>query len=76
MENHMLEQPKILVVDDIPRNVKILRDRLVNEGYQVIEASNGVDALEKIKKESPDLVLLDIIMPEMDGYSGIGASEG
>ena len=64
----MLEQPKILVVDDIPRNVKILRDRLVNEGYQVIEASNGVDALEKIKKESPDLVLLDIIMPEMDGY--------
>lgn len=64
----MLEQPKILVVDDMPRNVRILGDRLVNEGYRVIEASNGLEALEKVKKESPDLILLDIIMPEMDGY--------
>jgi len=64
----MLEKSKILVVDDIPRNVRVLADRLANEGYQVIEASNGVEALEKVRKESPDLILLDIIMPEMDGY--------
>lgn len=64
----MVEHPKILVVDDIPRNVRILRDRLVKEGYQVIEAGNGEEALEKVNRESPDLILLDIIMPNMDGY--------
>ena len=64
----MAAQPSILVVDDMPRNVQILRDRLKSEGYRVSEAGNGVEALRKIRQESPDVVLLDILMPEMDGY--------
>lgn len=66
--NKMVERSKTLVVDDVPRNVRILRDRLLHEGYQVLEAFNGVEALQKAKEEGPDLILLDIIMPHMDGY--------
>lgn len=64
----MSDQGRILVVDDIPRNVRILKDRLVNMGYEVFEATNGFEALEKIKEDSPDLILLDVMMPKMDGY--------
>ena len=59
---------KILVVDDHPSNVKVLRVRLESEGHEVLEALNGVDALEIVTREKPDLVLLDIMMPGMDGY--------
>src|SRR5881409_4457404 len=59
---------KILVVDDTPQNVKLLADLLAVKGYAVVTASSGAQALEKIGKEQPDLVLLDVVMPEMSGY--------
>ena len=59
---------KILVVDDTPRNVKLLADLLVVKGYGVITADSGREALIKLDAEQPDLVLLDVVMPEMSGY--------
>ncbi|MCL5028756.1 MAG: response regulator [Bacteroidetes bacterium] len=58
---------KILVVDDLPENVFMLQDRLENEGYEVITAYDGRAAIEKALSELPDLVLLDVMMPEMSG---------
>jgi len=60
--------PKILVVDDLPSNIRILEINLKAEGYQVVLAYNGQEALDKVESESPDLVLLDVMMPGMDGY--------
>lgn len=60
--------PKLLVVDDTPVNVKLLADLLGAKGYQVLTASSGGEALEKLKTDQPDLVLLDVVMPEMTGY--------
>jgi class 3 adenylate cyclase/CheY-like chemotaxis protein len=64
----MSELKKILVVDDIPQNVKLLNDLLTVKGYDVLTASSGPEALEKVKADRPDLVLLDIMMPGMNGY--------
>jgi len=59
---------KILVVDDTPRNVKLLADLLTVKGYNVATAASGREALGQIETEPPDLVLLDVVMPEMSGY--------
>jgi adenylate cyclase len=59
---------KILVVDDTLRNVKLLADLLAVKGYAVVTALSGQEALVKIEQEHPDLVLLDVVMPEMSGY--------
>jgi adenylate cyclase len=59
---------KILVVDDTPSNVKLLADILGARGYAVVTAASGVDALETVERERPDLVLLDVMMPGMSGY--------
>jgi DNA-binding NtrC family response regulator len=64
----MRRKAKILVVDDHPSNIKVLRTRLSSDGYEVITAANGREALEKCQTENPDLVLLDVMMPGMDGY--------
>jgi len=58
----------ILVVDDNPKNVELLEASLAHEGYDVLKAYNGKEALGIIESMRPDLVLLDIRMPEMDGY--------
>ena len=58
----------ILAVDDRPRNLELLRDVLSEEGYEVIEALSGGQALECVARKLPDLILLDVIMPDMDGY--------
>ncbi len=58
---------KILLVDDEPDILEIVSYNLSNEGYQVITAENGVEAVKKAKKELPQLVILDVMMPEMDG---------
>lgn len=59
---------RVLVVDDILPNVKLLEAKLSSEYYDVLTASNGEEALEKVKSDSPDIVLLDIMMPGMDGF--------
>ncbi len=58
----------ILIVDDTPENLRVLGDLLKNEDYDVRIATNGKGALENIKKSPPDLILLDIMMPDMNGY--------
>ena len=60
---------KILVVDDTPQNVKLLADLLGVKGYRVCTAANGEEALAQVAKEKPDLVLLDVMMPEVDGFT-------
>src|SRR5881409_118076 len=59
---------KILVVDDVAVNVKLLADLLTVKGYAVVTAAGGAEALTKIDKEQPALVLLDVMMPGMSGY--------
>ena len=59
---------KILVVDDTPRNVKLLADLLSVKGYGVVTAVSGREALIQVAWEQPDLILLDVVMPEMSGY--------
>src|SRR5881296_814332 len=59
---------KILVVDDMPVNVKLLADLLTVKGYTVVTAASGAEALTKVDKEQPGLVLLDVMMPGMSGY--------
>ena len=63
---------KILVVDDEPSIVKILEARLKAEGYEVVSAMDGLTALDLAKKENPDLVILDLMLPKMDGYKVCG----
>lgn len=59
--------PKILVVDDQPINIKLLQRKLERQGMDVLVAYNGQECLDLVKNEMPDLILLDIMMPEMDG---------
>ncbi|MEM7651225.1 MAG: PleD family two-component system response regulator [Pseudomonadota bacterium] len=59
---------RVLVVDDILPNVKLLEAKLSSEYYEVLTAMNGEEALKKVAEESPDLVLLDVMMPGMDGF--------
>jgi class 3 adenylate cyclase/CheY-like chemotaxis protein len=59
---------KILVVDDTSKNVKLLADLLIVKGYSVVTAESGREALARLEAERPDLVLLDVVMPEMSGY--------
>jgi len=60
---------KILIVEDDLPILKILVDKFTKEGYVVMQALDGLEGLEKIQKEKPDLVLLDIMMPKMDGIT-------
>jgi DNA-binding response OmpR family regulator len=58
---------KILVIDDLPENVFMLQDRLEHEGYEVITAYDGKSGIDKAKSELPDLILLDVMMPDITG---------
>jgi DNA-binding response OmpR family regulator len=60
--------PKILVVDDVPENVRLLEAVLVPRGYEVVTAHDGYAALDLVEAEKPDLILLDVMMPGLDGY--------
>ena len=64
----MRDPARILVVDDVADNVEILRMRLGALGYEVVEATDGEQALAKAAETLPDLILMDIQMPVMDGY--------
>lgn len=59
---------RVLVVDDILPNVKLLEAKLTSEYYDVLTATNGMDALKRVEADSPDIVLLDVMMPGMDGF--------
>lgn len=61
-------QKKILIVDDEPQLVELLKARLEANHYEVIHAGDGLSALEKARREKPDLVILDLMLPKMDGY--------
>ncbi len=61
-------RPLILVVDDEPRIIRFVRVNLEMEGFRVIEAHNGLEALDKVRQHLPDAILLDVMMPEMDGF--------
>jgi len=65
----MRDPPLVLVVDDVPDNVEILQMRLEAQGYEVATAEDGVEALNKTRALQPDLILLDIMMPKMDGIA-------
>lgn len=64
-----IQKGTILLVDDQPQNLRLLSDLLEEQGYEVQQAINGTIALQAIARQQPDLVLLDITMPDVDGYS-------
>ena len=64
----MSAEGRIVVVDDTPQNVKLLEAVLTGRGYEVVAASSGEEALEAVADGRADLMLLDIVMPGMDGY--------
>jgi two-component system cell cycle response regulator len=66
---------RILVVDDIEANRRLLQAKLEAQYYTVIQAENGPQALEVASKELPDIILLDVMMPGMDGYRGLPPAE-
>jgi CheY-like chemotaxis protein len=61
-------KPKVLIVDDMKENVELMEAYLAVEPYEVICAYGGKEALQKVKDEKPDIVLLDVMMPEINGY--------
>jgi len=64
----MSEKKRILVVDDEPDFAAIVQGNLEKEGFEVEIAYNGVEGLEKVRSNPPDAIVLDVMMPEMDGY--------
>lgn len=71
LEKHPNQQQKLLVIDDEPDTVFLLRGILEREGYEVAGASNGKEAIQKIKTFQPSLVISDMMMPHMDGWQTI-----
>ncbi len=63
-----MSRSKILIVDDEPFNVDYLEQELEDRNYKTVSAANGQEALEKVQSEAPDLILLDIMMPLVDGF--------
>ena len=64
-----MSKAKVLIVDDEPFNIDVLEQALDGTEYQVVTASNGQEAWAKIQSEQPDLILLDLMMPVMDGFT-------
>ena len=62
---------KILICDDEALIRNVIKEYLVVENYQVLEAENGIDAIEVVKNNDVDLVIMDIMMPKMDGYQAV-----
>ncbi len=59
---------KILIVDDDPNIVLLVRTYLQHKGYEIVSAADGMEAIEKAKAEKPDVMIMDILMPRLDGY--------
>lgn len=67
--NNKKEKSLVLIVDDVPRNIKVLGDILRTKDYRIAVSTNGTQALEMVNKIQPDLILLDVMMPDMDGFA-------
>lgn len=68
MEAKLDRSPKVLIVDDVPLNVELQKTYLLSAGYTVIVAMDGQEAMQKIEQEHPDLILLDVMMPKLNGF--------
>lgn len=68
-EPNQKEQKRLLLIDDDPNLILLVKDYLEFRGYEVITAENGREALEILEQEQPDMIICDVMMPEMDGYS-------
>jgi len=66
-----MRKPFILVVDDNKITTKLLRRYLESNGYEAVEAYDGIDCLEKVEERQPDAIVLDVMMPRMDGYETV-----
>ncbi len=66
------KKAKILIIDDQPSEVKMVKMALEGANYEVIYAYNGKEGIEKAKQETPDLIILDVMMPEKDGFIACG----
>lgn len=69
IDNEAGVSKKILVIDDDPNIVELLKRRLLASQYQVVTASNGEEGLKQVADEKPDLIIVDVLMPKMDGYT-------
>jgi DNA-binding response OmpR family regulator len=67
---------KILIIDDEPQIRHLVQKRIEHEGYEAITASGGVEGITMARTQRPDLILLDIMMPEMDGYTTLSKLKG
>lgn len=67
-----MAKKKILLVEDEPVQLLTVKDRLEFEGYEVIIAADGQEGLDKARREKPDLIVLDLMLPKMDGYKVCG----
>jgi CheY-like chemotaxis protein len=65
----MEQKPKVLIVDDEPFNIDYLEQELEDSKCQILTAANGREALDKIQRDLPDLILLDLMMPVLDGFA-------
>ncbi len=65
----MTTPKRILLVDDEPMIIRMVGDRLQMEGYEVLVAMDGQEAMEKAQTEQPDLIILDLMLPKLNGYS-------
>jgi len=70
-QNNPFAGKLILVVDDEPRMIRFVQYNLELEGFRVIVAHNGLEAMEKVRTQLPDLVIMDVMMPEMDGFEAL-----
>lgn len=60
---------KVLVVDDSPTDLKLMSEPFISQGYDLITAKDGEEALKKVESERPDLIVLDVIMPKLNGFN-------
>jgi DNA-binding NarL/FixJ family response regulator len=68
-ETSVGDHKRLLLIDDDPNLILLVKDYLEFRGYEVITAENGREALEVLEKEAPDMIICDVMMPEMDGYA-------
>ena len=64
-----MSKAKVMVVDDSPTELKLMSEPFLSQGYELITAKDGEEALQKVESEQPDLIVLDVIMPKLNGFN-------